>query len=58
MKILWSDDKAGDDNEFRRLLDDWSLKARRKDVLRATDDRTTLELLEKHSDIRLVILDL
>src|SRR4051812_1174309 len=58
MKILWCDDKASDDNEFRRFLDDWGLKSRRKDVLRATNDHSTLELLEKNSDIRLVILDL
>ncbi len=58
MKILWSDDKAGDENEFRRLLDDWDLRNRRKDVLRAKDDRSTMELLDAHSDVRLVILDL
>lgn len=58
MKILWCDDKASDDSEFRRFLDDWNLKARRKDVLRVTSDHSALEMLQKHADIRLVILDL
>lgn len=58
MKILWCDDKAANENEFRRLLDDWDLRPRRKDVLRATDDRAMLEMLEKNADVKLVILDL
>src|SRR6266403_2019592 len=58
MKILWCDDKAADDDELRRLLDDWGLRPREKDILRATDDRTAMELLQSHPEIRLVILDL
>lgn len=58
MKILWCDDRSQDEVEFQKFLDDWDLRNRRTDVLRASDDQTALAYLKTETEIGLLILDL
>jgi class 3 adenylate cyclase len=58
MKILWCDDQSLDEIEFQKFLDDWDLRNRRTDVLRAFDDQSALDCLKSDSSIGLLILDL
>ena len=58
MKILWCDDQSQDAAEFEKFLDDWDLRERRTDVLRAFDDQSALQYLKSDATIGLLILDL
>lgn len=58
MKILWCDDKSQDEVEFQKFLDDWDLRTRKTDVVRAYDDQSALEYLNSETEIGLLILDL